>query len=453
MTFSLVDYKTLLRRHPDSPAFLDPPYDVETTYYSLEKRPETFDHRALAQTLRRRQTPWLATYGDTKLIRRLYQLCTIAPLRPARYGYEANGQIMITPDDEEEDDEEDQEEEDEKENNNPGVHVGDIFATRDALLNRGNALNKNGVVVNTATPRGGHYVYLTCPSNKTRNKDERCKWRIVARQQDGSTFAVTKVELRHKDGQCKDATHHGKKHFVERGPANGRSLKKRKYTVPEEKKDKDKSLLHKTGLQFIRLPLPPDGLVDRLYAIMEEQQGVLNRLIDGKRYSLRNLLDYVNADDAVYLRGVLKRIKTTLDLGQGYLECKEVYALMSDAGCKTQTFHTDWCVGSSCLPRAPPFPGTVIVALEDNTRLHVVPGHQFPLDSPKQSDVQTLKIKPGQGLFVAAHTVHAGAAYRRKNIRLCIMMEHSHVAEFQHDHDVLSLYRHLKAPRGRSPKY
>lgn len=72
MEFSNMDYIDFLNAHPDTFAYLDPPYDVPNLYASPK-----FDHVRLANTLRNRQN-WFMSYNDTPLIRELYETwCSI----------------------------------------------------------------------------------------------------------------------------------------------------------------------------------------------------------------------------------------------------------------------------------------------------------------------------------------------------------------------------------------
>jgi len=89
------DYETQLAKHPETFAFLDPPYDVPNLYGS-----QTFDHDRLANVLRHRTSNWLLCYNDTPRIRSLYEgWTTILPVSWS-YGMNASkssNEILISP--------------------------------------------------------------------------------------------------------------------------------------------------------------------------------------------------------------------------------------------------------------------------------------------------------------------------------------------------------------------
>jgi DNA adenine methylase len=75
MEFFNQDYEQFLADHPNTFAYLDPPYDVKNLYLA-----DSFDHERLARVLRQR-TNWVMSYNDTPLIRKLYgDWCDIEPV-------------------------------------------------------------------------------------------------------------------------------------------------------------------------------------------------------------------------------------------------------------------------------------------------------------------------------------------------------------------------------------
>lgn len=94
LTIDEGDYETQLARHPDTFAFLDPPYDVPNLYGSSQ-----FNHERLAEVLRHRTAPWLLCYNDTPRIRELYDGCEILSVSWS-YGMNASkksNEIIIVP--------------------------------------------------------------------------------------------------------------------------------------------------------------------------------------------------------------------------------------------------------------------------------------------------------------------------------------------------------------------
>ena len=91
----LSDYEAQLAQHPETFAYLDPPYDVPNLYMS-----DNFNHERLAQVLRTRQSDWILCYNETPRIRSLYEdFCEIIPLTWS-YGMNASrrsNEILIRP--------------------------------------------------------------------------------------------------------------------------------------------------------------------------------------------------------------------------------------------------------------------------------------------------------------------------------------------------------------------
>jgi site-specific DNA-adenine methylase len=91
---SCLDYETFLAKHPNTFAFLDPPYDCANLYLS-----DTFDHERLSKILQARQSDWLLCYNDTPLIRSLYADCEFIDAKWA-YGMNTSrrsNEILIRP--------------------------------------------------------------------------------------------------------------------------------------------------------------------------------------------------------------------------------------------------------------------------------------------------------------------------------------------------------------------
>ncbi|MGB6065640.1 MAG: DNA adenine methylase [Desulfomonilaceae bacterium] len=69
LSIECCDYQEALARRPDLPAYLDPPYDS----ISSDRWYGWFDHEALCDVLRRRDSPWICSYSATPRILDLYQ--------------------------------------------------------------------------------------------------------------------------------------------------------------------------------------------------------------------------------------------------------------------------------------------------------------------------------------------------------------------------------------------
>ena len=68
------DFEETLGKHPDLFAYLDPPYPIVkgcNTLYNMEKS-EKFDHRRLANILKKRMASWVLSYNDHEITRDLY---------------------------------------------------------------------------------------------------------------------------------------------------------------------------------------------------------------------------------------------------------------------------------------------------------------------------------------------------------------------------------------------
>ncbi len=70
LTVEVAAFEESIPRHPNAFLFCDPPYVGHEDVYS--DRQPVFDHRMLASMLLERAGPWLLTYGDHPLVRRLY---------------------------------------------------------------------------------------------------------------------------------------------------------------------------------------------------------------------------------------------------------------------------------------------------------------------------------------------------------------------------------------------
>ena len=65
-----MDFEYLLKKYPDYPVFLDPPYFLKKGW--LYPNHKFFDHEKLANCLKNRNTPFKMTYNDCQEIRDLY---------------------------------------------------------------------------------------------------------------------------------------------------------------------------------------------------------------------------------------------------------------------------------------------------------------------------------------------------------------------------------------------
>jgi DNA adenine methylase len=78
--FSNMDCCEFLRAHPekaDTLVYADPPYYIKTYIYGKDgDMHETFDHKAFAETIRKRRD-WIISYNDCDYIRELYKGCRI----------------------------------------------------------------------------------------------------------------------------------------------------------------------------------------------------------------------------------------------------------------------------------------------------------------------------------------------------------------------------------------
>lgn len=91
LSVECIDYEELLARHPDLPAYLDPPYDCPNLYLS-----EAFDHERLARVLKGRKN-WVLSYNDTPRIRELYADCEITPVTWAYSMRRGCSELVIRP--------------------------------------------------------------------------------------------------------------------------------------------------------------------------------------------------------------------------------------------------------------------------------------------------------------------------------------------------------------------
>ena len=62
------DYKESLKKYDHLPAYMDPPYIDQETYYNTG----SFDHQQLHSILSNRSVPWLLSYNDHDLVKELY---------------------------------------------------------------------------------------------------------------------------------------------------------------------------------------------------------------------------------------------------------------------------------------------------------------------------------------------------------------------------------------------
>ena len=72
LSVECVDYAELLAAYPTAAAYLDPPY-LGRRFHNLYGRYSEFNHDALAELLRQRNSPWLLSYNDCPEVKRLYK--------------------------------------------------------------------------------------------------------------------------------------------------------------------------------------------------------------------------------------------------------------------------------------------------------------------------------------------------------------------------------------------
>lgn len=85
----LADFKSSLLKHPNTFAYLDPPYLVKSSLYGEKGNAhKNFDHLALFNILKNR-TRWLLSYNDCEEIRKMYNGFRIIKLE-WRYGMTSN---------------------------------------------------------------------------------------------------------------------------------------------------------------------------------------------------------------------------------------------------------------------------------------------------------------------------------------------------------------------------
>lgn len=73
LTVDLADFRESLARHPDIPAYLDPPYLVDSALYGKRgDKHKGFNHGALARILKTRPR-WMLSYNDCPEVRELYK--------------------------------------------------------------------------------------------------------------------------------------------------------------------------------------------------------------------------------------------------------------------------------------------------------------------------------------------------------------------------------------------
>lgn len=67
------DYRDHMKQYPNHFCYLDPPYaNVGNLYGNNRKYHEEFDHKELRDILLDRESQWILSYNDTKVIRELY---------------------------------------------------------------------------------------------------------------------------------------------------------------------------------------------------------------------------------------------------------------------------------------------------------------------------------------------------------------------------------------------
>lgn len=76
------DYKSLLKKFPNTFVFVDPPYVMNVTHYGLKGGQETFNHLELADMLHKRKSQWMLTYNDVPQVRSLYKSNHIYKIEP-----------------------------------------------------------------------------------------------------------------------------------------------------------------------------------------------------------------------------------------------------------------------------------------------------------------------------------------------------------------------------------
>ncbi len=93
------DYRVVIPKHDDAFLYLDPPYmNGQALYGHKGDTHKTFDHRALAELLQKRDR-WLMSYNDCQEVRELYKDNSIVSIYQWLYGMSKDKQskeILIT---------------------------------------------------------------------------------------------------------------------------------------------------------------------------------------------------------------------------------------------------------------------------------------------------------------------------------------------------------------------